>query len=66
MAESEHALLAVDVHVGVEPIRGTLRCDAGQPAVPFTGWLELAQLLEAVRSGARPATTRDVQEEDVP
>jgi hypothetical protein len=36
-----HVVLAVDS----DPIRGTV-ATAGEPAVPFTGWIELTHLLE--------------------
>jgi hypothetical protein len=35
-----------------EPIAGVLRQPPGTDAKPFTGWLELTQLLEAIRCPA--------------
>jgi hypothetical protein len=35
-----------------EPIVGVLRQPPGTDAKPFTGWLELTQLLEAIRCPA--------------
>jgi hypothetical protein len=40
----------------VEPIAGVLRQPSGGDAKPFTGWLQLTQLLEAIRHSG---TARD-------
>jgi hypothetical protein len=43
------AVLRLEVEVGSEPIRGVLVAD-GRPA-PFSGWMELAAVLDAAHSG---------------
>jgi len=47
--------VALELESGVEPITGILRPPVGDPQ-PFTGWLELTQLLEAIRASADPGT----------
>jgi hypothetical protein len=41
--------VVLEVEPGVEPITGLLQTPSGGTQ-PFTGWLELTQLLEAIRA----------------
>jgi hypothetical protein len=52
MAEvaEQPALLQIELERGSDPIRGTIGPPDG-PAVPFTGWLELATALERALDG---------------
>jgi hypothetical protein len=45
----ERIHVALELDPGADPIAGVLRPPAGEPQ-PFTGWLELTQLLEAIRA----------------
>jgi hypothetical protein len=49
--EPGHQFLRVelDLAVGQEPIRGQLR-DARGAEAPFTGWLELIQMIDELRA----------------
>jgi hypothetical protein len=48
---SERIHVALEVERGVEPITGFLQTPSGGTQ-PFTGWLELTQLLEAIRASS--------------
>ena len=43
--------VGLGLDVGTEPIRGHVH-DVRGTALPFTGWLELIQLLDQIRSGS--------------
>lgn len=49
--------VGLGLDVGTEPIRGHVH-DVRGTALPFTGWLELIQLLDQIRSGSS-ADARD-------
>jgi hypothetical protein len=48
----QHVRVELDVEVGSDPIRGSLRTWPDAPARHFQGWIELASVLDALVNAA--------------
>ena len=52
MADPTRAHLELDLIVDADPIAGLVRAE-GEPARPFTGWMELTRTIELSLAAAR-------------
>ena len=51
--------LQLELAPGVDPIRGIVRHVPNGDPMPFTGWLQLTEILEAIRRSATGAQVPD-------
>ncbi len=54
---AETAVLQLELEIGSDPIRGTLTDPAGA-SQPFSGWVELGEMLERAHGLERPTATK--------
>lgn len=57
-SDASSTRVELELVLGAEPIRGTIRV-LGGPANSFSGWLELLATLEQVRDGQATASASD-------
>lgn len=60
---TRYAHVVLELRLATEPISGMFRLD-GEPFHPFTGWLELAALLDRARETTRTAPEDPLTFED--